>query len=78
MTLGLKTQDVVAIKEYKYSVGAYSMLYLNNPPSSISNFALYPCSTFGGGIIFVLGSIRFNWESMDIIFLHLPLFEVSG
>ena len=34
-TLVVKTQDAVAIKEYKYSDSAYSMVYLNTPPSSI-------------------------------------------
>ena len=47
------------------------MLYLNTPSSSISNLVLYPRSAFGGEIIFVIGSIRFNWESMDSIFLQL-------
>ena len=31
---------------------------------------LYPRSAFGGGIIFVLGLIRFNWYSMDSRFLQ--------
>ena len=34
------------------------MLYLNTPPSSVSNLVLYPCSVFGGEIIFVIGSIQ--------------------
>ena len=46
------------------------MLHWNIPPSNISNLVLYLPSTFGGKIIFVLGSIRFNQESMDSIFLH--------
>ena len=53
------------------------MIYLNTPPSSISNLVLYPCSAFGVKIIFVPGSILFNPESIDIRFLHLPLYEVS-
>ena len=46
------------------------MLYWNTTPSSISNLVLYPRSALGGEIIFVLGSIRFNWESIDSRFLH--------
>ena len=45
------------------------MLYRNNNSSSISNLVLYPRSGFGGKI-FVLGSIRFNRESIDSRFLH--------
>ena len=46
------------------------MLYWNTPSSSISNLVLYPRSAFCGTIIFVIGSIRFNRESMDSRFLH--------
>ena len=46
------------------------MLYWNNPSSSISNLVLYPRSSFGGKIIFVLGLIWFNQESTESIFLQ--------
>ena len=46
------------------------MIYLSTPSSSISNLVLYPRSAFGGKMIFVLGSIRFNLESTDSRFLH--------
>ena len=46
------------------------MIYWNTPSSSISNLFLYPCSAFGGEIVFVLRSIRFNWEWMGNILLH--------
>ena len=39
-------------------------------------FSLYSRSEFGRKFIFVLGSVRFNWESMESKLLHLCLFEV--
>ena len=45
------------------------MLFGNTASKSISNLVLYPRSGFGGKI-FVLGSIRFNRESVDSRFLH--------
>ena len=54
------------------------MLYWNTPSSSISNFILYPHSAFGREIIFVLGSIRFNRESIDSIFLHVFGWSING
>ena len=71
MNLGLKTKDSVSIKESKYSEGDYSMLYWNTPPSSISNLVLYPCSKFVGKLIFLLGLILFNWESIESRFLQV-------
>ena len=49
------------------------MIYLNTPSISISNLVLYPRSEFDGKVIFVLGSIRLNQESMDSRFLHIVL-----
>ena len=54
------------------------MLYWNTPPSSISNLVLYPQSSLGGKIIFVLGSIWFNRESIGIRFLHPLLYYSSS
>ena len=45
------------------------MLFENTSSRSISNLVLYPRSGFGGKI-FVLGSIRFNRESVDSRFLQ--------
>ena len=52
------------------------MIYWNTPPSSISNLVLYPRSALDRKIIFLLGSIRFNWESIDSRFLHIITFLI--
>ena len=46
------------------------MLFGNTSSRNIPNLVLYPRSGFGGKI-FVLGSIRFNRESIDSRFLHI-------
>ena len=47
------------------------MLYWNNLSISISNLVLYTRSAFGRKILFLLGLIWFNRESMDSRFLHI-------
>ena len=52
------------------------MLFGNTSSRSISNLVLYPRSGFGGET-FVLGSIRFNQESIYSRFLHIVLIQLT-
>ena len=66
----MQSKNINKVRALLYTVG-------NTSSRIISDLVLYPHSGFGGKI-FLLGSIRFNQESIDSKFLHLPLLLVCG